>query len=208
MGFFVGRPSLPWNLGMVQLPVWLLKAWVMLQILALSPQLVGALLPFSIKPSFPQNSLAARPPSQLTGDWRGLSSSSNQPGGMQYFSLPGKPSWGSFYPLGLFLAWCPGSTQVLQGPPSGVASSAVASSMGGSGGQLSTLRNRGGLCTGEWMGLSSSKALQCLMLCPWDLLLQQSQLQEWAQASCCPLVMEWLSLSILSSKVAVAVRAL
>ena len=39
--------------------------------------------------------------------------------------------------------------------------------------------NWGGLCSGEWTGLSSGKALQHLLFCPWDLLLQQSQLQDW-----------------------------
>ena len=66
----------------------------------------------------------------------------------------------------------------------------------------------GGLCSGECTGLSSGKALQCLLFHPWDLLCQQLQLQEWAWASGQPLVTDWLSLSILSSKAAADARTL
>ena len=128
------------NLEVVQLPVQLLEAQVIMQILALSPQLVGAFPPFSIKPSFPRT-LAVRPLSQLMGDQRGLSSGGNWPGGMQYFSPPGEPRWGGIYPLGLFLTQCLGSTWFLKRSPAGAASSVAAFSMGVGGGQLSTLRN-------------------------------------------------------------------
>ena len=66
----------------------------------------------------------------------------------------------------------------------------------------------GGLCVGEWAGLSSSKALLCLLLHPQDLLLHWLQLWEWAWASGQPLVMDWLSLSIFSSNAMVVARAL
>ena len=76
------------------------------------------------------------------------------------------------------------------------------------GGSPSSSSHQGGPCTGEWAGLSSCKALWCLLPCPQDLLLCWSQLQEWAQASGWPLVMDQLSLSIFSSKVMVVARAL
>ena len=41
---------------MVQLPVLLLEAQVVMQILVLPPQLADTLLLFSVEPSFPQNS--------------------------------------------------------------------------------------------------------------------------------------------------------
>ena len=60
----------------------------------------------------------------------------------------------------------------------------------------------------ESAGLLSGKALQCLLLHPWDLLLHQSQLWEVAQASGQSLVRDQLSCSIFSSKVMVVARAL
>ena len=79
----------------------------MMQLVALSPQLVGTLLPFSIEPSFPQNSGSEA--SVLTHRrLGGLSGSGNWPGGMQYFSPPMKPNWGGLYPHGLFFAQCLG----------------------------------------------------------------------------------------------------
>ena len=38
------------------------------------------------------------------------------------------------------------------------------------GGSASSSSHCGGLCVGKWVVLPSSKALQCLLLCPWDLL--------------------------------------
>ena len=66
----------------------------------------------------------------------------------------------------------------------------------------------GGLCSGEWTGLSSSKALWYLLFCPLNLLLWQLQFWDWVQVPGQPLVMDWLSHCILSSKVAMAARAL
>ena len=65
----------------------------------------------------------------------------------------------------------------------------------------------GGLCAGEWARLLSSRALWHLLLCPQDLFLHQSQLQEGAQAPGWSLVMDWLSCSIFSSKTMVVARA-
>ena len=66
----------------------------------------------------------------------------------------------------------------------------------------------GGLCMVEWTGLSSGKALQCLLLCPWDLLLHGLWLWEWMWVSGWPLVMDQLNLSIFPSNMMVAARAL
>ena len=52
------------------------------------------------------------------GDLRGLSSSSNWPGGMQHFPLTREPNWGT-YPPGWLLTWALGSTGFLLRPPSG-----------------------------------------------------------------------------------------
>ena len=98
-------------------------------ILTLSPQPVDALLPFSIEPSCSQNS-AERPPFWPTGDWWGLSSSSNQPGVMQHFPPTREPCWGP-YPLGWLLTQGLGSTGFFRGLLMVAASPAVASSMGG-----------------------------------------------------------------------------
>ena len=57
---------------------------------------------------------AVRPPSQLTGDCRDQSSSSNQLGGMQHFSPPREPSWGSLYLHFSLLTWYLGSTWFLK----------------------------------------------------------------------------------------------
>ena len=50
-----------------------------------------------------------------------------------------------------------------------------------------------GLCTGDWAGLSSSRALWCLPLCPWDLLLHWSWLWEGMWVPGQSLVMDQLS---------------
>ena len=68
--------------------------------------------------------------------------------------------------------------------------------------------HHGGLCAGVWAGLLSGRALWCLLLCPWDLLLHWSQLWEGVQASGWSLVRDWLRHSIFSSKVMVVARAL
>ena len=64
----------------------------------------------------------------------------------------------------------------------------------------------GGLCVGEWP--SSCRAQWCLLLCPQDLLLHQSQRWEWAWASTRPQVMDRFSLSIFSFSTMVVARAL
>ena len=66
----------------------------------------------------------------------------------------------------------------------------------------------GGLYSKKGTGLSSCQTLWCLLFCPQDLLLQWSQLQEWAWTSSQPQVMDWLSLSIFSSQEAAVARAL
>ena len=99
--------------------------------------------------------LAVRPPSGLTGGWRGLSSGSNWPGGMQHLSPPRKPNWGGFYRNGLFPVQCLGSTQFLQRPPPGAVSSAEASSMGEleeAGRTLSGMFPQAGLQESFWWG--------------------------------------------------------
>ena len=66
--------------------------------------------------------------------------------------------------------------------------------------------HQGGLCSGEWTGLSSGKTLWHLLFCLWDLLLWQSQPWDRMWASGQPLVTDQLSLSILSSRVAAAAK--
>ena len=66
----------------------------------------------------------------------------------------------------------------------------------------------GGLCDGELVGLLSGKAWQHIWLHPQDLLLCQSQLWDGVWASGWPLVRDWLSHSIFSSRMMVVTRAL
>ena len=66
----------------------------------------------------------------------------------------------------------------------------------------------GGLYLKKGAGPSSGCTLWHLQFHPWDLLLQQSQLQEWAWMSSQPWVTDQLSHSISSSKVVTVARAL
>ena len=110
MGLFIGRPSLPGNPRVKQLPAPFPEAQLAMWILAWPPQPVDALLPFSASNPPGPRTLAVRPLSWLMGDWRGLSSSSNQPGGMQHFPTAREPNWGP-YPLGSLLTQGLGSTE-------------------------------------------------------------------------------------------------
>ena len=65
-----------------------------------------------------------------------------------------------------------------------------------------------GLCNGEWVGLLSGTAWWCLQLCPQDLLFHWSLIWDGVQASRQPLVRDWLSHSIFSSRATVVARAL
>ena len=105
--------------------------------------------------------------------------------------------------------WLPGSSSHL---PAGLWKNCSTSGPSSSGGprsnSASSSSHHGGLCAGELARLLSVRALWCLLLCPWDLLLCWSQLQEGAWASGWSLVMDQLSCSIFSSKVMEVARAL
>ena len=105
--------------------------------------------------------------------------------------------------------WLPASSSHLPaGPLKNCSTSGPSSGGGPRSNPASSSSHRGGLCVGESAGLLSGKALWCLLLSPWDLLLCQSQLWEGAWASGWSLVRDWLSHSIFSSKAMVVARAL
>ena len=71
--------------------------------------------------------------------------------------------------------WLPASSSHLPASPWKNHSTSGPSSSGGPRlNSVSSSSHHGGLCAREWVGLLSSRALQCLLLCPWDLLLCQS----------------------------------
>ena len=66
---------------------------------------------------------------------------------------------------------------------------------------------QGGLYSKKGAGLSLGHTWWCLLFCPQDFCLQQSQLLEWVWGSNQPRVLDQLSHSISSSKVATVARA-